>query len=390
MKKMRSWCMRLLVVTMTAVAAGMLWAATVVICPKCGYESDGTSAVCAHCGGPLPISKNAVPVTTTPTPAAEGAMDEMSAVALKAARDDVKQAKEFMASRPEISYAFYENAIALSRLVKRIGEAGASSGKSMVAGLEYCLNVLTHANRPCPQCGGSGKRNMQFQALGGDKNSPAMAAGLTCPMCNGSGTIRGGRSTDELRVLIGQGRRDFETRQEAAGRVACGRTWVPADLAAKLNVRQQALLRTACPTPCPDCMGLGVMDCPHCKGVGRLKCNNDGCKDGYIMVKVANTITTGKSKDNSSAITRREMCPVCAGTGFMPCPDCHAGGTVPCKTCHGTGRNASCVDCGGQGWVACVKCHGTGKQGDGTPCPECQGLMEHLCARCHGEGSVPK
>jgi len=189
--------------------------------------------------------------------------------------------------------------------------------------------------------------------------------------------------------LIGQGRRDFETRQEAAGRVACGRTWVPADLAAKLNVRQQALLRTACPTPCPDCMGLGVMDCPHCKGAGRIKCNNDGCKDGFILVKVANAICTGK-KDSSSAITRREMCPVCAGTGFMPCPDCHAGGTVPCKTCHGTGRNASCVDCGGQGWVTCAKCHGTGKQADGTVCPECQGLIEHLCVKCHGEGSVPK
>ena len=146
MKKMRSWCVRLLVVTMTAVAAGMLWAATVVICPKCGYESDGTSAICAHCGGPLPLSKSAVLAATTPTPApgADAAMDEMSATALKAARADVKQAKEFMASRPEVSYAFYENAIALSRLVKRVGEAGDGHDARHDRNIDACLRAPLH------------------------------------------------------------------------------------------------------------------------------------------------------------------------------------------------------------------------------------------------------
>ena len=60
------------------------------------------------------------------------------------------------------------------------------------------------------------------------------------------------------------------------------------DLAAKLDVKQQALVRSACPMPCKDCMGLGVQDCGRCKGVARVKCTAEGCQNGWVIGLNAN------------------------------------------------------------------------------------------------------
>ena len=191
--------------------------------------------------------------------------------------------------------------------------------------------------------------------------------------------VSAGRSANELRVLIAQGWRDFETRQQAFGYVACGRVWIQPDLLPLLNAKAQALIRTACPTPCPACMGLGIQDCSRCKGLGRVKCNNEGCVNGWILTAGANSLAP------KNALKHKDRCPVCQGSGFMPCPDCLGIGTVPCKSCNGTGHNAVCPECGGPGWESCPKCHGAGIVGSAS-CPVCHGEKVVLCPKCHGEG----
>ena len=382
----RNWWRRLPGMLAIIFLACSLWAAGLVICPKCGTEAEANATVCAHCGAILPVKADAaVPASTAVS--AEKRPATISDMAYEASRTDKRLGDESLAKRPEVAYSYYENALALSRLVNREG-ASTNVGKSLAENLERCRGLLAHTSRPCTACNGSGKTSVKFQPLLGDKSAQASASvtvadGPACPACGGRGTVMAGRSADELRVLIAQGRRDFETRQQALGRVACGRAWMPPDLLQLLSVRDQALVRAACPTPCLGCMGIGIQDCPHCKGAGRFKCTNDGCVNGWIIRKESNTLAP------KLVINRKEHCPVCQGSGLMPCSDCRGLGTTPCKICNGTGRNAVCQDCGGQGWGSCPKCQGTGSVG-GAACPECHGKGERLCPKCHGEGCAAR
>jgi len=381
----RRWWRRLPGMLAIIFLACSLWAAGLVICPKCGTEADGNATICAHCGALLPGGKVAPVAPTNTAASADKLPTTIPDIALEAARQDKRLAGECLTNnRPAVAYSYYQNALALSRLIKREGMT-ADAGKSLAENVERCRNLLAYTTRPCPTCNGSGTRSIQFHAMVGDKSAQAgvsmpLSESGTCPTCNGRGVVSAGRSANELRVLIAQGWRDFETRQQALGRVASGRVWVPPELLSLLDVKARALIRTACPTPCPGCMGIGIQDCASCKGTGRLKCNHEGCVNGWITIKESNTMTSSKT-----AIARKEHCPVCQGSGFMPCPDCRGLGTAPCKICNGTGRNPVCQECGGQGWEPCPKCQGAGSVG-GTICPACHGEKELLCPKCHGEG----
>jgi hypothetical protein len=311
---------------------------------------------------------------------------EVSVLALEAARMDKRLADQNMAKRPELAYAYTENALAVSRLIRR-EEVTDQTGKVLVESLERCRQRLSLATRPCSACNGSGRRAVHFQTLSGVKSTVAASSqvveGPVCDECNGKGSVSAGRSADELRVLIAQGRRDFEMRQQALGRVASRRVWVPADLLSRLDVRAQALLRTSCPTPCSRCMGIGVQDCSRCRGVGRVKCTNKGCADGWVVRKESNALLS------KGAVSRKERCPACQGSSLALCVDCRGAGTSPCRTCNGTGRNATCEACGGQGWATCVKCQGGGVL-NGVACLACRGRNEILCPKCHGEGCSAK
>jgi DnaJ-class molecular chaperone len=313
---------------------------------------------------------------------------DVSTPALEAARQDKRLADQNLEKRPELAYAFCENALALSRLVRRESSAE-QSGKSLVQTLERCRHRLEQTTRACAGCNGTGRRTVHFQNLGGAKNGSALGGtsqvveGPVCDECNGQKEVAVARSANELRVAIAQGRRDFETRQQAAGRVACGRVWVPPQILERLDVRAQALLRTACPTPCAACMGLGVQDCAKCRGAARVKCTQSGCTDGWVLRKESNVLL-GKG-----AVQRKERCPSCQGTGFAPCTECRGVGTAPCRACNGTGRGASCEGCGGQGWALCAKCQGNGVV-SGAVCPVCRGSNETLCPKCRGDGCAGK
>ena len=372
MKQAWRWLIGLLTVCM---AVCTIWAAGLLVCPKCGYEVDATATICAHCGAALPPPKaDAAASSALEAPHA----DTVSTQAMEAARTDWRAALDCQVLRPELAWAYCENALALSRLVRR-DTIAMGSGSALAEGLERNRAAVKQSTRPCAICNGTGRRTVQFQGLSGDKNTQ-VAEGLTCTACGGSGVMRVNRTADELRVLLAQARRDFDAREQAQGRVACGRVWLPQGLADQLSVREQALIRTAAPTPCSSCQGTGVEDCGRCKGSGHVKCSNEGCDNGWIVRKELNTLTT---KGN---LNRREQCPLCQGTGWNPCPDCHGQGTVACKSCHGSGRSPVCQDCGGQGWSGCARCHGTGKLSDGGVCPDCHGLADRLCPKCHGEG----
>ncbi len=366
--------------------AGSLWAAALSICPKCGSEATSGESACGHCGAVLPVVSR-VAASNQPAVVQEKLVGEVSVLALEAARMDKRLADQNLAKRPELAYAYCENALAVSRLIRR-EETTDQTGKALVDALERCRQRLALASRPCTGCNGSGRRTVQFQMLGGGKSTAGAAStkgvdGPVCEECNGKGSVSAGRSADELRVLLAQGRRDFETRQQAAGRVASRRVWVPAELLALLDVRAQALLRTACPTPCSRCMGIGVQDCSRCRGAGRVKCTHNGCVDGWVVRKESNALLS------KGAISRKERCPDCQGSSLALCADCRGGGTNPCRTCNGTGRNAACEACGGQGWSTCAKCQGNGVL-NGLACPACRARNEILCPKCHGEGCSGK
>ncbi len=379
----RAWWRCLLSTFWVICLACSLWAAGLVICPKCGTEADANATVCPHCGAVLPAVKAEAAVPATPVAVTDKRPTTISDLAFDATRVDSRLADESLSKRPELAYSYYGNALALSRLVKREG-LPAVAGKALAEKLERCRSLLAHTMRPCLACNGSGKSSVKFQSLAGDKSAQASTSmsvsdGPPCPVCGGRGVVSAGRSAKELRGLIAQGHRDFETRQEAAGRIASGRVWAPTDLLALLDVKQQALLRTACPTPCAACMGIGIQDCSQCKGVGRIKCTNSGCLNGWIIQKSSNTLAP------KSAISHKERCPVCQGSGLMLCSDCNGLGSAACTSCNGTGRNAVCPECGGQGWEPCAKCQGTGSVGN-KPCPDCQSKGDRLCPKCRGEG----
>jgi len=386
---LRSWWRRLLGPVVIASMACTLWAAALLICPKCGTEADGTAMVCPHCGAALPVIRVAAPAATNVPPPVEKHTTAVSDMALTAVHADVHLANESLSDRPELAYAYFENALAVSRLVNREGMS-ADAGKVLAENLEHCRNLRAQRTRTCTTCNGTGRYTLQLQALSGDRKSQphapvSLSDGPGCPVCGGRGVVPASRLPDELRMLIARGRRDFVARQQAIGYVACGRVWMPPDLLALLDVKAQALVRTACPTPCSSCMGSGLQNCNQCKGSGKIKCSNEGCVLGWITHKDDDPDVHASKKAQS----HKEICPVCQGTGRMTCPDCQSLGVLPCKVCNGTGRNVVCAECGGQGYGPCPKCQGTGRVGN-LVCPECQGKGERLCPKCHGEGCALK
>lgn len=357
-----------------------VWSAAVVICEKCGHEAVSAQTVCAHCGAALP----AVLTPASPAPFAETAQaagTNLAAQALAAVREDVRLARENEAARPELALSFYGNALAVLRLVPR-ESLPADAGSRLVDGMDLCRGSLSRVARPCPTCGGSGSRKLKLQSLAGGEDNAA-AGGVLCETCEGLGMVRSGRTADELRVALGQGRRDFEVRQQAAGRVAVGRAWVPPALAAQLALPAQVLLRSAAAAPCKDCQGIGRQTCATCRGLCRTKCRQTGCDGGWIIKKSTNVLTP------KTALRQRTPCPSCQGTGWTACSGCRGSGAVACAACQGSGQPPRCTRCGGEGTAICTRCRGAGRVGK-VACESCGGVGQTLCTSCYGEGRLSR
>lgn len=357
-------------------------AAALTICPACGVEETSGQPRCTHCGAALPVV--AAPAADAPPPALAAPPPlpfAVSGAVYRAVNEDVQRARAAEAHRPAVALAFYENALALSTLAAR-DELAADAAPAIVEGMRRSRGQLAMQGQPCPACGGTGRRRVRVATLSAEEEARyEQIDSARCETCGGSGKTRAVRSVDAACRLLAQGRREMETDQRAAGRVALGRAWLPAGWPEALKPRQAAAVLRSCAEPCRDCQGLGLADCAKCGASGLVPCTGKGCRDGWIEIENVNSLTP------KTAMNRRERCPVCNGIGRMPCGVCRGQGRLSCKRCKGGGAAAVCSTCGGEGLGPCRLCKGSGRAADGAACPDCHGERVTLCKSCHGDGA---
>lgn len=368
-------------------AAGMLavvvWAQGVVVCPACGRESrqPGASA-CAHCSAALPKPK-AEGVKEKPAPQAADKEVEVGRAAAAVVEACVRQARELEGKQPEVALGYYQNALALLRLVPA-GTYPAGVGEAVLAGNGRVTQALQRGSVPCKRCNGSGKYQLDLGKV--DRNQGVKAvSGVACLACKGLGGFAGYRDVSKVKMAILQGRQEFERRQMVAGDVKVGRALMPAALEERLTNRQRALAMTGVPIPCPECQLAARQACSSCRGSGWTKCGYAGCVKGEL--KEARVSGSRQAKRMNEDVSKK--CPRCDGLGEEPCERCKGSGSVACGKCDGSGQAPRCVRCTGSGLTVCAKCKGTGEVKGGR-CSECKGETMVLCPTCHGEGALSR
>lgn len=356
------------------------------ICGSCGREDLAGGTTCAVCKAPLPPLEPGQPDSAPALSDASGTgsvADALSKQVFDLVKRDVEAARQEEDRRPEVALARYENARALLTLA-RAEHLPPGTARVVLDGLQRCRTALAVAGQACSACGGSGRQQVaRVQLAGGDGEAAAetkLTTGAACATCGGAGTIRGRRGVEATRLLILQGRREAGLQQQAAGRVAAGRAWIPPSWPQERTPEQLALIRRTLAAECSACAGLGLEPCRRCLGSGTLPCKNKACRQGWVEQTVGNTLTP------KTALTRRVKCPDCQGTTRVACPACRGGGGTACSGCNGTGTSEPCRSCGGEGTVPCRSCRTRATTEQTEPCETCQGTRRMLCNRCHGEG----
>lgn len=362
-----------------------VWAQNVVVCPACGRESKEPGApACAHCSAALP------------KPGQEGAKEEMPAAPEEDAEASigrgaaavvgacVRQARELEAKQPEVALFYYQNALALMRLVPAGTRSVDVASEAILSGNGRVMQALLRGQVPCKRCKGTGKYQLDLGKVDRSKGVQAVS-GVACPACKGQGGFPGFREVAKVKMAVLQGRLAFERRQMVSGDVKVGRAFVPAALEKLLNNRQRALVMTGMPQPCPECQLTARQACSACRGSGWGKCDDAGCAEGEI--KAARASGSRQARRMNEELPKK--CPRCEGLAEVPCGTCKGSGCVACGTCDGSGLAARCARCTGTGLTACAKCKGAG-QIKGLPCPECKGETMALCPACRGEGALSR
>lgn len=375
---------RIVVATVCCVAfAAVVWAQGLVICRACGREAKPGETACSHCSAQLP--KASAVEAKRPEPAAP-AVDtdaEVARAATAVVGNSLRRAREQEKSQPEVALSYYQNALALMRLVPA-KSLPAGVGEEILAGNERVLQMMLRGQVPCRKCEGTGKYQLDMSKVDRKQGIKAVD-GVACPACRGQGRIAGFRDVSKVKMAILQGRQEFERRQMVDGDVRVGRALVPAALDQLLNNRQRALVMTGMPVPCGTCQLSGRQKCTACKGTGWENCDNEGCKNGVLEAPRQPRTRTAKRIGEEQL----KKCPTCGGLGEVPCVACKGFGSVVCKDCDGSGQAPRCSRCTGTGITACSKCKGTGEL-KGKPCPECKGEKVSLCSACRGEGAVAR
>ena len=362
-------------------AAASLWAQGLVICKACGREAKPGATACSHCSAPLPKPK----VEATEKPAAP-VMDkdvEVGRGASEVVVESVRQAREFENEQPGVALSYFQNALALMRLVPA-GKFPASVAEAILSGNERAMQALQRGQVACKKCNGSGKYQLDMSKVAASQGVKAVE-GVACPACKGVGSFAGFREVSKVMMLILQGRQEFERRQMLKGDVKVGRALVPAALEKLLTNRQRTLVMTGMPAPCEECQLTGRQACTVCRGSCWMKCTYPGCTNGTL--KEAHPAAGRQSKRLNEETLKK--CPRCEGLAQVPCETCKGRGSVACKKCDGSGLAPRCSRCTGTGLMGCSKCRGTGEM-KGAPCPECKGETVMLCATCRGEGALAR
>lgn len=364
---------------LAAACAAALWAQGVIVCRACGREAKPGAAACAHCKAELPKPKAEVAAAQPAAPAADPGA-EAGRAAAAAVEASVRQARELERRQPETALSYYQNALALMRLVpantypERVGEA-------VLAGNGRVMQTLLRGQVPCRKCRGTGKFQLDLGKVDRTKGVKSVE-GVACPACKGAGSFAGYRETGKVKMAILQGRAEFERRQMVAGDVKVGRALMSAALEKMLTNRQRALVMTGMPVPCGECQLAGRQGCTACRESGWVKCDYPECARG-LLKEPRKSGARQETRLNEESLKK---CPKCDGLAEVPCKACGGNGSVACKKCDGSGTAPRCSRCTGTGLTACNKCKGTGEV-KGGPCPECRGEKTMLCTTCRGEGA---
>lgn len=325
---------RFTLVALVATLCAAAWAEGLRICPSCGREDEAGVDKCPACGAALPpVARESPP----PAPAAEVAPTS-STPAFAEAAQDVAEARRCRAESPERALAIFENALALLA-ADVAGDFNARAAAAVAKEIE-ALRTETKARKP---------------------------------------------SVEARRIARQRAAHEAALYFKSAGRVTCGRAWVPASWPESLTPAQIAAVRLSLPPPCRDCAGLGFEVCRTCNGRGKQTCRNPGCNQGWVYDKSANDLSP------KTAIKTRHRCPVCNGTTFSPCTTCNGVGAVICRKCGGSGEGPVCATCHGSGLVDCRECRRTARtaRADGE-CHVCKGTRQILCTKCGGDGRITK
>jgi hypothetical protein len=376
--KRLAWMAALVAACVLAVRAQGL-----VVCGACGHEAKTGATVCGHCKAALPKTEADATRAEAPPVAPEANVDGMvERDAAGVVEACVRQARELEPKQPQTALCYYQNALALTRLVPS-GTYPASVGEAILRGTAQAMQALLRAPVPCKWCGGTGHYQLDMSKVDRNKGVKAVE-GMPCTTCKGAGTQPGFREVSKIKTLIVQGRAEFERRQMLAGDVRVGRALVPAALEKRLTTRQRALVMTGMPAPCGECQLSGRQTCASCRGAGWKKCDYGGCERGVLKeVKTA----AGERKISRLNQELVNKCPKCRGLGEIACAVCQGSGGVACGKCDGGGTAPRCARCSETGLMACRRCNGTGAA-KGAPCQECKGESVVLCSACRGEGAV--
>ncbi len=316
-------------VAVMSLLCSVLLAGGLRICPSCGREDETGAEKCKACGAALPPVEGAAqpaPPDETPNDGATGAMAEASR--------DVAEARKCQGESPERALALYENALSLL-----YADVGADfNEKAATAVVKEIESLRADARRRIP--------------------------GVTA-----------------RRLALQKGVREAALFFKSAGRVACGRSWVPAEWPGSLAPSQIAAVRQALPPHCKSCDGLGFEVCRVCNGRGKQPCRQPGCQQGWIYEKSANDLSP------KTGLKLRHKCPSCQGTTFANCAACNGAGASVCRKCGGNGEAPLCTACKGSGLMDCRECR---RKGAPDPCPSCRGTRQTLCVKCGGDGRTPK
>jgi hypothetical protein len=362
------------------VFAWAAWALTV--CPKCGHEAGGGDTVCSHCNAALPKPSAEAPVAAPAAP--ENNTDaEVGRGAATVVEACVRKAREVEAKQPELALCYYQNALALMRLVPA-GTFPDAVEKVILAGNTGMMQVLQRGVVSCRSCGGTGRYQLDTSKVTG-KTGVVAVKGMPCKICDGTGKVPGPRDVAQLKQFLLRGRVEFERRQLVAGDVRVGRALMPAALDERLPVRSRALVMTGMPVPCSECQLAGRQACTKCRGSGWEKCAYEGCRNGIIEEKTS-ARARKETRMNQDAVSQ---CPRCGGLGETSCSVCKGSGGVACSKCDGSGLAPRCTRCSVTGLMPCQKCKGTGEVKE-APCPDCKGEREMLCTSCRGEGALTR
>lgn len=356
-----------------------------IVCPRCGHEVKPGETVCPHCGTVLP-KPHTEEKKTEAQPAPSDKNADVARQAMAVTQNSLRQAKELDETEPAVALCYYQNALAVMRLLPA-GTLNAKAVEAIVDGNQRILHSLLRGRVMCRKCKGTGKFQLDVGKINHSTEIRA-ADGIPCPVCKGLGSVPGYRDVTKVKAELLQGRGEFERRQMAAGDVKLGRSLVPAKLEAALTNRQRALVMTGMPVPCSACQQTGRQTCAACKGTGRVKCDYKGCENGYIKESTTHK-SGGVSKKTRLNDENKTRCPKCGGEGEISCSVCNGTGSVACKRCDGGGLAPSCSRCTGTGIIPCSKCKGTGEV-KGSPCPDCKGETVVLCTTCRGEGAVAR